>query len=53
MKLTQGAFTLFCFHQTFAEQVYVQEAKVHPGGKGEGHVRGGYVHKVGFGQKRM
>ena len=23
MKLTQGAFTLFCFHQIFPEQVYV------------------------------
>ena len=38
MKLTRGAFTLFCFDQISPEQVYVQEAKVYPGGKGEGHV---------------
>ena len=38
MKLTQGAFTLFCFDPIFPEQVYVQETEVHPGGKGEGHV---------------
>ena len=38
MKLTQGAFALFCFDQIFPEQVHVQEAKVHPGGKREGHV---------------